>query len=89
VGQGLLSTVLATVCWQLGAPRVSAAAAGVFINIEPLVGSAAGMALFHEQPGWGAFAGGALILAGSLTVVLGERRTPGHANAAEDAPTPA
>lgn len=89
VGQGLLSTVVATVCWQLGAPRVSTAAAGVFINIEPLVGTAIGLAFFHDRPTWIAAVGGGLILVGSLTVVLGERRTPGHAKAAEDAPTPA
>ena len=89
VGQGLLSTVVATVCWQLGAPRVSTAAAGVFINVEPLVGSAIGLMVFHDRPTWFSAAGGVLILAGSLTVVLGERRTPGHAKAAEDAPTPA
>ncbi|MGC1303917.1 MAG: DMT family transporter [Caulobacteraceae bacterium] len=89
VGQGILSTVAATVCWQLGAPRVSTAAAGVFINVEPLVGSALGLLAFHDRPTWIAALGGVLILAGSLTVVLGERRTPGRAGAAEDAPTPA
>ncbi len=89
VGQGLLSTVVATICWQLGAPRVSTAAAGVFVNIEPLVGTAIGLAFFHDRPTWFAAVGGVLILVGSLTVVLGEHRTPGHAKAAEDAPTPA
>jgi drug/metabolite transporter (DMT)-like permease len=89
LGQGLLSTVVATVCWQIGAPRVPAAAAGVFINIEPLVGSGIGMAAFGERPTWGAALGGLLILGGSLAVVLGEHRSTGGVKAAEDAPTPA
>ena len=89
VGQGLLSTVAATLCWQLGAPKVSTAAAGVFINVEPVVGSALGVALFHDHPSWLAAVGGVLILVGSLTVVLYERRSPEGVRAAEDAVTPA
>ena len=89
VGQGLLSTVLATLCWQVGAPRVSTAAAGVFINVEPVVGTGLGVLLFADRPSWLAAAGGALILAGSLVVVLFERRSPEGVQAAEDAPTPA
>ena len=89
VGQGLLSTVAATLCWQVGAPRVSTAAAGVFINVEPVVGVLLGMALFGERPGWAALAGGVAILGGSLVVVLFEHRSAGGRTAAEDAPTPA
>ncbi len=89
VGQGLLSTVAATLCWQLGAPRVSTAAAGVFINVEPVVGSVLGVTLFHDRLTALAVLGGLLILAGSLTVVLYERRTVGGVAAAQDAITPA
>ncbi len=89
LGQGLLSTVASTLCWQLGAPKVSTAAAGVFINVEPVVGSVLGVAVFHDRPTWLAVAGGVLILAGSLTVVLYEQRRPEGVRAAEDAPTPA
>ena len=89
VGQGLLSTVAATLCWQLGAPRVSTVAAGVFINVEPVVGSALGVAMFHDRLTALILLGGALILAGSLTVVLYERRSPGGVGACEDAITPA
>ena len=89
VGQGLFSTVVATLCWQVGAPKVSTAAAGVFINVEPVVGTAFGVLLFADRPSWLAALGGVLILAGSVTVVLYERRSPQGANAAEDAPTPA
>jgi drug/metabolite transporter (DMT)-like permease len=89
VGQGLFSTVLATLCWQLGAPRVSTAAAGVFINVEPVVGAVLGVLLFHEKLAWPALVGGVAILLGSLTVVLFEHRAAGARTAAEDAPTPA
>ena len=89
VGQGLLSTVVATLCWQLGAPRVSAAAAGVFINVEPAVGTGLGVLMFHDRPTWLTAVGGLLIIVGSLVVVLQEERNPEGASAAQDAPTPA
>ncbi len=79
VGQGLLSTVGATVAWQLGAPKVATAAAGVFINLEPLVGAGLGIVAFHDRPTIASVAGGALILGGSLVTVLGERRRRGTA----------
>jgi len=88
-GQGLLSTIVATIAWQLGARRVASAAAGVFINLEPLIGATIGVALFHDRPTLIAAFGGVMILAGSLTTVLGEhRRTPQDLTAA-GAPTPA
>jgi drug/metabolite transporter (DMT)-like permease len=89
VGQGLLSTVVATIAWQLGARRVASAAAGVFINLEPLIGAAIGVALFHDRPTLAAAVGGVLILGGSLTTVLGEHRRAPQDLTAADAPTPA
>jgi drug/metabolite transporter (DMT)-like permease len=76
VGQGLLSTLLATAAWQYGSTRVSSAAAGVFINIEPLLGAILGVALFGDRLGWPLAVGGLLILAGSFVVVLGEKPVP-------------
>ena len=73
VGQGLLSTFLATVAWNVGASRVGSAAAGVFINIEPLVGSILGIGFFGDPAGVTIIAGGAMIIAGSIVTVLGER----------------
>ena len=72
-GQGLLSTLLATVAWQFGASRVGSATAGVFINLEPLLGATLGVTLFGDRLTLSIGLGGALILLGSLAVVLGER----------------
>jgi len=74
VTQGVFCTFLATAAWQYGLARVGSAAAGVFINIEPLIGSIIGVALFGDQLTLALCAGGALIIAGSFVVMLGERR---------------
>lgn len=84
-GQGVLSTLLATAAWQFGSSRVGAASAGVFINIEPLMGAMIGVALFGDHLTWALGVGGAMIIAGSLAVVLGERGSPPDL---EDIPPP-
>ena len=73
VAQGVFSTLIATAAWQYGLARVGSASAGVFINIEPLMGAALGVALFGDQLTWPLAAGGLLIVAGSFIVVLGEK----------------
>lgn len=85
VGQGVLSTLLATAAWQFGSGQVGAASAGVFINIEPLMGAVIGVALFGDHLTLALALGGLLIIVGSLAVVLGERdAAPGL----EDTPPP-
>lgn len=79
IGQGLLSTFLATAAWQYGAARVDSASAGVFINIEPLIGAALGIGLFGDPVGWPVMLGGMLIVVGSIVVVRGERPKASHA----------
>jgi drug/metabolite transporter (DMT)-like permease len=79
IGQGVLATFVATAAWAYGASRVGSAAAGVFINIEPLIGGVIGITLFGDPAGLGLIGGGVLIIVGSLIVVLGERQTPGTA----------
>ncbi len=73
VGQGLLSTFVATAAWQYGAARVDSASAGVFINIEPLMGAMLGIGLFGDPAGLPLILGGVLIVVGSVIVVRGER----------------
>jgi drug/metabolite transporter (DMT)-like permease len=79
VGQGLLSTFLATAAWQYGSARVDSASAGVFINIEPLIGAVLGIGMFGDPARWPLLLGGFLIIIGSIIVVRGERPDGSHA----------
>lgn len=88
VAQGVLATLLATAAWQYGASKVGAASAGVFINIEPLIGAACGVLLFGNHLTAALFAGGLLIIGGSFAVVLGERKAAAGEIQATVAPTP-
>lgn len=64
--QGLFATSAATVLWNWGLKRVPASQAGIFVNLEPLVGAILGVSLLHEVLGITALAGGALIIGGAL-----------------------
>jgi drug/metabolite transporter (DMT)-like permease len=46
--------------------RVPASQAGIFVNLEPLVGAILGVSLLHEVLGITALAGGALIIGGAV-----------------------
>lgn len=65
---GLACTATTTLLWNWGIHRVPAARAGVFLNIEPALGSMLGVKLLGEHLGPYAWLGGALIL--GATVVL-------------------
>jgi drug/metabolite transporter (DMT)-like permease len=64
--QGLFATATTTVLWNWGLKRVPASEAGIFVNLEPLVGAILGVSLLHENLGIMALAGGALIIAGAV-----------------------
>jgi drug/metabolite transporter (DMT)-like permease len=64
--QGLLATASTTVLWNWGLKRVSASQAGIFVNLEPLVGAILGVSLLHEVLGWMTLVGGALIIGGAV-----------------------
>lgn len=64
--QGLLATASTTLLWNWGLKRVPASQAGIFVNLEPLVGAMLGLALLHEALGIIALAGGVLIVAGAV-----------------------
>jgi len=89
VGQGVFATLLATAAWQFGSARVGAASAGVFINIEPLMGATLGVLAFGDRLTLALGLGGLLIIAGSFAVVLGEGRLPPSDLGAAPPPTPA
>jgi drug/metabolite transporter (DMT)-like permease len=64
--QGLFADASATVLWNWGLKRVPASHAGIFVNLEPLVGVILGVVLLHEVLGKMAIAGGALIIGGAV-----------------------
>jgi drug/metabolite transporter (DMT)-like permease len=65
---GLLCTALTTFLWNWGIHRVPASRAGVFLNIEPALGSFLGVELLGERLGPFAWLGGALILGAAVTL---------------------
>lgn len=66
VEQGFFATAGATVLWNWGLKRVPASQAGIFVNLEPLVGAILGVSLLHEVLGITALAGGALIIGAAV-----------------------
>jgi drug/metabolite transporter (DMT)-like permease len=70
---GLLCTATTTLLWNWGINNVPASRAGVFLNIEPALGSILGVELLGEKLGPYAWFGGALILAAAITLT-----TRGH-----------
>jgi len=70
---GILCTATTTLLWNWGIHHVPASRAGVFLNIEPVLGSILGVQLLGEKLGPFAWLGGALILAAAITLT-----TRGH-----------
>lgn len=65
---GLLCTSSTTFLWNWGLTRVPASRAGVFLNLEPMIGSLLGVSLLGEHLGPVAWFGGALIVAAAVTL---------------------
>jgi drug/metabolite transporter (DMT)-like permease len=70
---GVMCTAATTLLWNWGIHHVPASRAGVFLNIEPALGSILGVELLGERLGPFAWLGGALILAAAITLT-----TRGH-----------
>ncbi|HEV2487895.1 MAG TPA: DMT family transporter [Terracidiphilus sp.] len=70
---GLLCTATTTLLWNWGIHHVPASRAGVFLNIEPAMGSFLGVELLGEHLGPYAWVGGALILSAAVALT-----THGH-----------
>jgi drug/metabolite transporter (DMT)-like permease len=70
---GILATAVTTLLWNWGLEHVQASQAGVFINLEPVVGAILGVALFRESMGGVALFGGLLIIGAAVVV---SRRSP-------------
>jgi len=65
---GLFCTALTTLLWNWGIHHVPASRAGVFLNIEPALGSWLGVRLLGEHLGPYAWFGGGLILAAAIAL---------------------
>ncbi|MGB6745712.1 MAG: EamA family transporter [Terracidiphilus sp.] len=70
---GLLCTATTTFLWNWGIHHVPASRAGVFLNIEPALGSLLGVELLGERLGPYAWLGGALIICAAVVLT-----TRGH-----------
>jgi drug/metabolite transporter (DMT)-like permease len=70
---GVLCTATTTLLWNWGIHHVPASRAGVFLNIEPALGSLLGVELLGERLGPYAWLGGALIIGAAIVLT-----TRGH-----------
>lgn len=65
---GVLCTATTTLLWNWGMTQVPASQAGVFLNIEPMMGSILGVLLLGDVLGPAAWVGGGMILAAAITL---------------------
>ncbi len=65
---GILCTASTTLLWNWGIHRVPASRAGVFLNLEPAMGSILGVRLLGDHLGPFAWVGGGLIVAAAVTL---------------------
>jgi drug/metabolite transporter (DMT)-like permease len=70
ITMGTAGTALATLLWNWGLSRVQASQAGVFVNLEPVVGAILGVLLFHDRFGLLSVGGAILILGASVAVSM-------------------
>jgi drug/metabolite transporter (DMT)-like permease len=73
---GLLCTSASTFLWNWGIHHVPASRAGVFLNIEPALGSILGVELLGDKLGPTAWLGGALILTAAIVLTASGRVEP-------------
>jgi len=76
--QGLLAAASTTLLWNWGLTRVPASQAGIFVNLEPLVGAILGLSVLHETLGMTALAVGALILGAAAYLSIEPERGAKH-----------
>ena len=72
---GVLCTAATTLMWNWGIHHVPASRAGVFLNLEPALGSVLGVELLGEKLGPYAWLGGALIICAAVTLTARGQKT--------------
>ena len=65
---GLLATTVTTYLWNWGLSQVPASQAGVFINLEPVVGAILGVLVLHDVLGPYGIIGGLLVIGAAVFV---------------------
>lgn len=70
ITMGVVGTAVATMLWNWGLSHIAASQAGVFVNLEPVVGAILGVLLFHDRFGVLSVVGAVLILAASIAVSM-------------------
>lgn len=72
---GLVCTAFTFILWNWALERFPASRAGVFVNLEPVVGSVLGVTLLRESLGPGALLGGLLIIIAAWVISRSEDAT--------------
>jgi drug/metabolite transporter (DMT)-like permease len=67
---GLLATTITTYLWNWALAQVPASQAGVFLNLEPVVGAVLGVMILHDVLGPFGLIGGVLVIAAAIYVAL-------------------
>ena len=68
VASGILATTVTTYLWNWGLSRVPASQAGVFLNLEPVVGALLGVLVLHDVLGSYSILGGLLVIGAAIYV---------------------
>ena len=85
---GLVCTVVTFMLWNWALGRFPASRAGVFVNVEPVVGALLGVTLLRESLGPGGILGGLLVLAAAWVVSQPEdTASKGHPDPLGEAPS--
>jgi drug/metabolite transporter (DMT)-like permease len=71
---GLVSTAFTFMVWNWGLERIPASQAGVYVNLEPVVGAVLGVTVLHEVLGPGALLGGLLIISAAWIISQPQER---------------
>ena len=69
---GLLATTVTTYLWNWGLAQVPASQAGVFLNLEPVVGAVLGVVVLHDVLGPFGVVGGLLVIGAAIAVAMDE-----------------
>jgi len=67
---GLLATTVTTYLWNWGLSQVPASQAGVFLNLEPVVGAVLGVLVLHDILGPYGIIGGLLVIGAAVWVAM-------------------